>query len=234
MKKVSFVIPSHNSACWLAHAIASCQEQTYANIEIVVVDDASTDSTPELLSFLAAKDKRIKAVRNEKNLGRSASRNRGNALATGDYILVLDADDLAYKDRARLTVEKFKKADIVYGGMDVIDALGLKKGELLAEEFNREKAWKDKTFGIVHSSCAYTREVADKIKYEEGELSDLGADDFGFYATAAAQGLTFAHTAQIVGAYRLLAGSISQRRDEKNAEEVKTKFLEDLHQVSHR
>lgn len=229
MKKISFVIPSYNSAWCLAHAIKSCQEQTYENIEIVVVDDASIDSTPELLAFVTKNDPRIKAIRNEKNLGRSMSRNRGNLAATGDIICVLDADDLAYPRRAELTAAKFKNGvDVVYGSVEVIDAIGLKKGESHAVEFDKERGLKDKTWGIVHSTLALRREVALDFPYADGEVAELGIDDWHLLTRLAIAGKKFAHSAEILGAYRLLAGSISHRRDHKKVEEVKAKILAGL------
>lgn len=227
MKKISFVIPSYNSAWCLAHAVKSCQEQKYdGEIEIVVVDDASTDSTPELVAFLAANDKRIVSLRNSKNLGRSMSRNRGNLASTGDIICVLDADDLAYPRRAELTAAKIKKgADVVYGSVEVIDAVGLRKGEIQAAEFDKERGLKDKTWGIVHSSLALRRDLAQDFPYSDGDVAALGIDDWHLITRLAMAGKKFAHTTEILGAYRLLSGSISRTRDEKRVEEVKEKLL---------
>ena len=224
--KVSFVLPSKDSACWLAHSLESVQKQTYANIEIIVVNDGSKDSTRELLDFVSAKDKRIKPIHFLAPGGRSFARNAGNEAATGDIICVLDADDLAEPERARLTVEKFKRnVDVVYGSMQRMDAIGNKRGELLADVFNRERCFKDKTFYIVHSSVAYRKEVALRFPYKGGEVADLGIDDFTFYAEAAAAGLKFDFIPNLVGTYRVLSTGISRVRDEKKVLEVKEKIL---------
>jgi len=224
VKKLSFVIPSYNSAWTLAHAVESCQKQTYANVEIVVVDDGSTDSTPKLMAHLST-DKRIKYVRLDKNVGRSEARNLGNQKATGDYIAVLDADDLAYPDRARLTVEKLKRADMVYGSADQMDLLGNKGGLYQADVFNRDRAVKEKTNRIVHSTLAYTRDIAQRFKYRGDDISKLGIDDWAFELEVAFSGATIDHIHQPIAAYRENPVGISKTRDEKEVERVKDAFL---------
>jgi glycosyltransferase involved in cell wall biosynthesis len=86
--RVSVVIPTYNAAAFLAEAVASARAQTYAPVEVVVVDDASADGTADLAESLGAR-----AVRQEENRGPSAARNRGVAVATGDVVAFLDADD---------------------------------------------------------------------------------------------------------------------------------------------
>jgi len=86
---VSVIIPTYNRAKDCLSSVRSVLGQTYANVEIIVIDDGSTDETSEsLFSF----DHRIKYIRQE-NSGVSAARNTGLAAATGDYIAFLDSDD---------------------------------------------------------------------------------------------------------------------------------------------
>lgn len=91
---ISVVIPTHNRRERLVRAIASVYAQTWPNIEIVVVDDASSDDTPAYLEGLALKDQRVRVVRNKFALGGGGARNRGIAEATGAYIAFLDDDDV--------------------------------------------------------------------------------------------------------------------------------------------
>jgi hypothetical protein len=86
--RVSVVIPTYNAAAFLAEAVASARAQTYAPVEVVVVDDASADGTADLAESLGAR-----AVRQEENRGPSAARNRGVAMAEGEVVAFLDADD---------------------------------------------------------------------------------------------------------------------------------------------
>ena len=178
--KVSFVIPSYNSAAWLPHAVQSAMEQTYKYVEVIVVDDGSTDSTKEYLAWAQGRyGERLKIVRNSKNKGRSASRNIGNALASGEVICVLDADDLAFPKRAELTVKKIKRGlDFVHGGAVTIDALGRGLAEITPGKVTLKQALKDMFNGIVHSSVAYTKEFATKYPYRGGTVSEFGIDDW--------------------------------------------------------
>lgn len=92
----SIIIPTYNRADFIAKAIDSVFSQSYSNWELIVVDDASTDHTPAILSTYV--DARIVSVRNEINKERSSSRNRGIQLAKGDYICFLDSDDYFLPD----------------------------------------------------------------------------------------------------------------------------------------
>lgn len=87
---VSVVIPTHNRAALVVRAIRSVQRQTYALLEIIVVDDGSTDDTRETVEGIG--DPRIRYIRHNINLGASAARNNGIHAATGDFIAFLDSD----------------------------------------------------------------------------------------------------------------------------------------------
>lgn len=89
--KISIIIPAYNCKDYIADAVQSCLSQDYDNIEIIVVNDGSTDSTCDMIApFLS--DSRV-ILANQKNQGVSAARNLGIELAKGDYITFLDSDD---------------------------------------------------------------------------------------------------------------------------------------------
>ncbi len=96
---VSVIIPVYNANGFLAGAIESIQNQTYKNLEIIIIDDGSTDETPKILKSLTKKDKHIKILTNKKNLNIASSLNRGIKLAKGKYIARMDADDIALTNR---------------------------------------------------------------------------------------------------------------------------------------
>lgn len=97
MDKVSVIIPTYKRSAFLVRAIASVQKQTYANMEIIVVDDngISTEAGEQVLKSMQAyaNDPRIRYLRNEKNLGGAMARNVGVSAATGTYLSFLDDDD---------------------------------------------------------------------------------------------------------------------------------------------
>jgi glycosyltransferase involved in cell wall biosynthesis len=121
---VSVIIPSHNSGRFLGEAVESVLSQDYPSVELIVVDDGSTDQTQRLLSGY---DGRIRHIR-QPNQGVSAARNRGIAIATGDLISFLDADDLMLPGKLRDQVARFQQAPrnpgIVNSGWRTVDATG--------------------------------------------------------------------------------------------------------------
>jgi glycosyltransferase involved in cell wall biosynthesis len=90
---VSVLVPAFNAAPFLAEALESARRQTLADIEILVIDDASTDGTAAVAARLATRDPRIRLVRQSANGGPSMARNRGLTEARGRWIALLDADD---------------------------------------------------------------------------------------------------------------------------------------------
>lgn len=96
---VTVIVPAFNAASTLVHAVASLQAQTYAHLQIIVVDDASTDATPDVVRELARSDSRISSVRQPTNKGAYAARNAGLDRATGAFVTVHDADDWALPQR---------------------------------------------------------------------------------------------------------------------------------------
>lgn len=112
---VSVLIPSHNSAPTLCQALDSVLAQTYPNIEIVVIDDGSTDDTPAVLREYAP---RVRSFR-QPNGGLASARNSGCALARGEYLALLDADDLCMPERIAVQVEFMRKhPDVVLCSSD--------------------------------------------------------------------------------------------------------------------
>jgi glycosyltransferase involved in cell wall biosynthesis len=91
--EISVIIPTHNRALLVKKAVQSVQNQTVRDLEIIVIDDASIDETPQVLKDLQSKDSRIKVIRNNITRGGSGARNSGISLAQGKWIAFLDDDD---------------------------------------------------------------------------------------------------------------------------------------------
>lgn len=98
---VSVIIPVYNGAEFIGTAIQSAQAQTYFNLEIIIVDDGSTDGTLQILNNYAAKDDRIRVI-SQTNRGVAAARNTAIEAARGDFIAPLDADDLWLPQKIQL------------------------------------------------------------------------------------------------------------------------------------
>jgi O-antigen/teichoic acid export membrane protein/glycosyltransferase involved in cell wall biosynthesis len=120
MPRVSILIPAHNAEESILDAVGSAQAQTIEDIEIIVIDDASTDRTSLLVRTLASMDPRIRLFRMENNSGPAAARNVGIAQAGGEWIALLDADDTMLPER----LDRLLKASAV-GDVLVADNLAL-------------------------------------------------------------------------------------------------------------
>lgn len=170
MIRVSVVIPAYNAAAFVRDAIDSVLAQTYPEIEIVVVNDGSTDDTPQIL---AAFGDRVRA-HHQPNAGLSAARNIGARLATGDWIAFLDADDLwlprkieaqiaaagacrwSYTNRfnfgARGAVPERQSDVTLMTGGDVFEPLLLRGNFITVSSVMIDKALFEETGGFYHQA----------------------------------------------------------------------------------
>ena len=114
--KVSIIIPVYNVEKYVKEAVESAMNQTYKNIEIILVDDGSTDNSGKICDEIEKEDKRIKVI-HTKNGGLSAARNVGLETATGDYIMFLDSDDFLELDAVEHMYNAIeeKNADYIIG-----------------------------------------------------------------------------------------------------------------------
>lgn len=137
-RSISVIIPMYNTELYIGECLASIQRQTVKNIEVLVIDDGSTDHSAEIVKEMAKKDFRIK-YNYQENAGSGIARNYGLKKAKGDYIAFLDSDDYYFDDDA---LEKMMSACIrfhvpICGSYRV----EMKKGELLQTDFL--KRWKE-------------------------------------------------------------------------------------------
>lgn len=106
---VSVIIPTYNRGYIIERAIESVQKQTYSEIEILVVDDGSTDNTEEIVSKIS--DSRIRYIKNPKNCGVSHTRNLGIAAAKGKYIAFQDSDDIWKPEKLQKQMDCMRQGD---------------------------------------------------------------------------------------------------------------------------
>lgn len=224
--RASFIIPAYNADMWISKTIHSCRSQTERKIEIIVVNDGSTDNTRDILEWHAKEDKRVRVFHRD-NFGRSATRNFGNGQAQSDILLVLDADDLATRNRVKdtLAVFELKKADLVYGSFHMMDSSGSTTSLVRCGPFDPELAKKQKMNFICHSTMAYTKKLAMDIRYEEGDWSKLGLDDWKLQWEAYKNGYKIQHVKNPLCYYRITESGTMATRDPKAVEEAKKVYL---------
>lgn len=119
MPLVTTVIPSFNHARYIEQAMQSVLDQDYPNIELIVVDDGSSDDSREVIRAFVEKHPQVIAILNETNRGQSSAFNQGIARANGEFIQMLPSDDWYLPHKTRVQVEKFlaspPEVGVVYG-----------------------------------------------------------------------------------------------------------------------
>lgn len=113
MKKVSILIPCYNSEKWLAETLDCCLRQSYTNIEVILVDDGSTDNSLSIAREYEQKDSRIH-VFTQPNSGGCKARNLAFEKSTGDYIMYLDADDLMSDNKIEVQMKRLEEEGDAY------------------------------------------------------------------------------------------------------------------------
>jgi glycosyltransferase involved in cell wall biosynthesis len=121
---ISIIVPVYNGEDFIAKTIDSALSQTFRNFELIVVDDASTDGTKDIIESFA--DNRIVCVFNRENVGAAVTRNNGIAASRGRYIAFLDGDDLWHPDKLEKQISFFEStgAGAVYSHYNIIDEKG--------------------------------------------------------------------------------------------------------------
>ncbi|MBX1175633.1 glycosyltransferase family 2 protein [Campylobacter lari] len=113
MNQISIILPTYNVEKYIARALDSCINQSFKDIEIIIVDDCGNDKSIDIAKEYASKDNRIKIIHNEENLGTFASRNIGVLNSSSPYIMFLDPDDYLELNTCELGFEKIKNVDMV-------------------------------------------------------------------------------------------------------------------------
>jgi glycosyltransferase involved in cell wall biosynthesis len=124
---ISVIIPTYNRAQVLSRAVESVLGQSYNNLELIVVDDGSSDNTAEAIKEI--EDKRIKYIKSSENKGVAAARNAGIKESHGDYIAFLDSDDQWLPDKLKLSLEVFKNNSDLNIGLVYINGWDFNNGQ---------------------------------------------------------------------------------------------------------
>ncbi|OEW20139.1 MULTISPECIES: glycosyltransferase family 2 protein [Campylobacter] len=109
MSKISIIVPTYNVEKYIARALESCINQTFKDIEIIVVDDCGNDKSIEIAKEYAKKDTRIKIIHNKTNLGTFAARNNGVKHSNSEYLMFLDPDDYLELDICKIAMENINE-----------------------------------------------------------------------------------------------------------------------------
>lgn len=177
---ISVIIPVYNVEKFVEESIMSICRQTYRNLEIIIIDDCSTDNTYFLVERIAKIDFRIKLIRNKENLKLVETLNKGLRYATGDYIVRMDGDDISELDR----IEKMYKYLRRYPDVSLIGCQ-----VMTIDENNNIIGYSSLPveMKIIENSCIYASPIlhiwmCKKSLYDElnGYRHILGAEDYDF------------------------------------------------------
>lgn len=118
-KKLSIIVPVYNAEQYMEKCLNRLLEQSYSNIEIIIVNDCSQGNCEEIANKYKEIDKRVKYIKHEKNRGLFQARITGASIATGEYIAFLDSDDYVSIDYYRTLMQNIEEnnADIAMGNM---------------------------------------------------------------------------------------------------------------------
>ena len=165
MKKVSIVLPTFNGSRFIKESIESVLSQTYTNLELIIVNDSSTDNTYDICRNYLLKDSRIKLISNKTNLKLPASLNKGFSIATGEYLTWTSDDNMYKKNAIEVMVnylEKNIETDMVSCNADYID-----EEENIIGTSKESLTWR-KTFamaflGNITACFLYRKRVLDSV-----------------------------------------------------------------------
>ncbi len=212
MPILSIIIPCYNAVLWIQETIGSVLAQNYSDLEIILIDDGSTDGSANLVESVFPF---VKVIRSE-NRGVSHARNLGIKHARGDYIKYLDADDLIPSGtifEKEIYVLKNSKADILYGNWQkyVMQPNGsFTLGEIVVPnipESPESALFLGDSWTAIHS-CMYKSHVARAVTWNES-LSIT--EDACFLTDCASIGFKFRHFPETVAIYRLHKDSATHK-----------------------
>lgn len=189
---VSVIVASYNRAPYLADTVSSVLGQTFTDLELIVVDDGSTDDTQDVLSRFD--DPRLIVVKQE-NAGVAAARNAGIARARGHFMLVHDDDDIMLPNRVEVQLAALEQGVAgSYGGwVDFDDTTGEFVSVNSGKDFSAEAiAYAGKV--LLHPTVMTTRWIATQIPYDDRYK---GGSDFNWMMTIAGNGARLVHTGNI-------------------------------------
>ena len=177
---ISVIVPVYKVEEYLDECVRSIIEQTYQNLEIILVDDGSPDSCPKKCDKWAERDRRIRVI-HKSNGGLSSARNAGIDIASGDYLSFVDSDDFIEKDmlRTMLLAAMDNEAEVVCCGRNlVLSSTNIKPMHCLdvVKVYTKEQAMKEVLLGNEIEEAAwdklYKAELFSGIRYPEGEINE--------------------------------------------------------------
>lgn len=213
---VSVIMPAYNAERFIGAAVRSVMNQTFTDWELLVIDDGSSDSTCDIVRALAAEDDRIKLLVNDKNMGVAKTRNRGFDICRGQYVALLDSDDVWYPEKLKKQLEKLDEqgADFAYCSYAIVDADGkkAKSDYVTSEQVDFEKLLRENVIGC--STVVLSRKIVERHRFE----TDFYHEDYVLWLDLLRCGYKAVGCSETLVDWRLIENSRSfdKRKSAKN------------------
>lgn len=225
---VSVIMAVFNGEKYLEEAILSILNQTYSNIELIIINDGSTDRSKEIIKSYLLKDKRIVLIDNVENKGLIYSLNKGIENAKGKYIARMDADDISLKERLQKQVKFMEENnDIVLSGtahtIFLDDYEYISRNMNVLTDYEMIKAHSIFECSFVHPSIIMRSDIIKKERYKYKEKYKH-AEDFGLWTEILAR-YKASNINEPLIKYRIVKNSVT-RKANKNIEERRKVFKE--------
>ncbi len=184
MPRVSIVMPVYNGSAFLNEAIDSMLSQSFRDFEFVIVDDGSTDESPEIIELYAHRDERVRAHTMVQNSGIVAALNAGVQASTGEYVARMDADDISMPERLQHQVEYLDASDVGAVGTNYIKfgqaRMKTKRTQLpLSPDQLRDTL--PYTCCLGHPSVMFLRSAFDAVGGYDNAYAKGGAEDYDLW-----------------------------------------------------
>jgi len=219
---VSVICISYNHENFVEAAVKSVIDQTYSNIEIIIIDDASTDNSPEIIARIVQNYPQIKFIKNSENLGNCKSFNKGLTVAKGKYIIDLAADDILLPNRITSGLNTFESNDHTYGvnytNAELIDENSIIIDHHFKTNSNGDAKHKPPEGDIFkdliarYIVCTPTMMIKKEVlDYLGGYDEDLFYEDFDFWVRSSRK-YKYCYTDKLLVQKRILQKSLSGKQ----------------------
>lgn len=171
-KLISIIVPVYNNKNYVERCVNSILKQTYSNIEIILVDDGSTDGSAEICNELSVKNEKVIMI-HKKNGGVSSARNTGINICKGEYIGFVDSDDYVEEDMYELLFRCMKKFDAEISFCSIKEVENKGTEQLIDRE---SLIWQKYPGGGFIWNCLYKKDIIDKFDIRFDENLNYGED----------------------------------------------------------
>ena len=204
---VSVIMPAYNAERFIEEAVASVVNQSFTDWELIIIDDGSKDETVSVAKAIAQQDDRITVICNQQNMGVARTRNRGFDLAKGQWVALLDSDDIWHSDKLEKQLELAEKtnADIVYCSYGIVDINGEKAREpyITLPQVSLEDMLRQNYIGC--STVVMSEKITEKYRF----VTDFYHEDYVMWTQILKDGYKARGLTEVLADWRFIQNSRS-------------------------